>query len=223
MGNLFKALSEREGNVQLPSATAPTDNTRVMYNVGKYFNKVNGIKRPSPQSVNKAPGTFNYQSFADSIAQQESNNNYLAQGKIIKDKNSSHFGDRAYGKYQFMPSTLKGLGFNVSSEQFLNNKNLQEKAMQALTMQNARSLGIQDINKMNEQQFKALSMAHYSGVGKARKFLQNGISSDLLKSQMSTGSAFPSISNYADSTLQYAKQSHLNKAQYIFNKLIDGE
>ena len=44
------------------------------------------------------------------------------------------------GKYQFGKSTLKGLGFNVTRKEFLNNPQLQEEAMMALLLHNKEKL-----------------------------------------------------------------------------------
>ena len=44
------------------------------------------------------------------------------------------------GKYQFSPRTLKGLGIDVSKEEFLSNENLQDSAMVALIKHNRRAL-----------------------------------------------------------------------------------
>ena len=44
------------------------------------------------------------------------------------------------GKYQFGKSTLKGLGFNVTRKEFLNNPQLQEEAMMALLNHNKEKL-----------------------------------------------------------------------------------
>lgn len=44
------------------------------------------------------------------------------------------------GKYQFSPRTLKGLGIDVSKEEFLTNENLQDSAMVSLMKQNRRAL-----------------------------------------------------------------------------------
>ena len=44
------------------------------------------------------------------------------------------------GKYQFGRSTLKGLGFKVTKEEFLNNPQLQEEAMMALLLHNKEKL-----------------------------------------------------------------------------------
>lgn len=57
-------------------------------------------------------------SISKAIAEQESSNNYQA---VNKDSG-------ALGKYQIMPATLKGLGYNVSDQEFLRNPRLQEEA-----------------------------------------------------------------------------------------------
>ena len=44
------------------------------------------------------------------------------------------------GKYQFSPTTLKGLGFNVTKEQFLSDPDLQDEAMIKLIQNNKREL-----------------------------------------------------------------------------------
>ena len=44
------------------------------------------------------------------------------------------------GKYQFGKSTLKGLGFEVTRKEFLNNPQLQEEAMMALLLHNKEKL-----------------------------------------------------------------------------------
>lgn len=44
------------------------------------------------------------------------------------------------GKYQFSPRTLKGLGFNVTKEQFLADPELQDEAMIKLIQNNKREL-----------------------------------------------------------------------------------
>jgi murein DD-endopeptidase MepM/ murein hydrolase activator NlpD len=67
-------------------------------------------------------GTGDISSLKDAFAAQESNNNYKAYNPD----------SGAMGKYQIMPSTLKGLGFNVTKEQYLNSPELQEQAYTAL-------------------------------------------------------------------------------------------
>ena len=193
--------------------------------VGKYFQKVNKPKKPSPQSVNKPPrnfsnkGNYDLDSLVTAIGLQESGGKYDAKGKLLI--KGSHAGTRALGKYQFMPKTLRNLGFNVSERQFLRDAKLQEQAMRKLTLSNAKSLGIQNLDKMNSIQARALAMAHYAGVGKARKFLNSGISQTHTKVQTTTGGNFPSMIAYSDSVMQ--KMGSISKAQNIFYKLINGE
>jgi hypothetical protein len=237
MGNLFTPSGKNKaGTIPLPTITTNPDNTKVTFKVLDYLKKVNGNKPPSPASVNKEPNNFgttnnskgaffDVGAYYDSIGKQESNNNYSALGQMIT--KGRHKGTQAWGKYQFMPKTLADLGINVTKDEFLKNHKLQEQAMRQLTQSNAKILGITDFAKLNQRQFKALSMAHYSGVGKAKKWLQSGISSEFTRVQDTTRDAHPSIVNYADSTLNIAqnnqgiyKPSELNKAQHIFNKLV---
>ena len=67
--------------------------------------------------------------FLDAIGHKESGNNYT----IV---NTYGY----MGRYQFGASTLKGLGFKVTKEEFLNNPALQEEAMQALLEHNSKKL-----------------------------------------------------------------------------------
>ena len=62
-----------------------------------------------------------HQQFLDAIGYRESSNRYDVVNKY-----------GYMGKYQFGKSTLKGLGFKVTKEEFLNNPELQEQAMIAL-------------------------------------------------------------------------------------------
>lgn len=64
---------------------------------------------------------------------------YLAQGPAV----ASYGGERALGKYQFMPERLRDLGIDTDSQSFLSNPALQEKAM---------DLHINDLTKRAEQQ-----------------------------------------------------------------------
>lgn len=63
-------------------------------------------------------GNTKASTLSQAISSQESNNDYSA---VNKDSG-------ALGKYQIMPATLKGLGYNVTSQQFLRDQNLQEEA-----------------------------------------------------------------------------------------------
>jgi hypothetical protein len=44
------------------------------------------------------------------------------------------------GKYQFSPKTIKGLGFDISNEEFLNSAQLQDEVMLAFMKNNKRAL-----------------------------------------------------------------------------------
>lgn len=136
----------------------------------------------------------NFQDYINQIGIKESNNNYNAQGQMLQF--GIHKGTRALGKYQFMPTTLRGLGINVSNDEFLRNTKLQEFAMMKFTMQNAQQLNI-NLSQATPQQWAALSMAHYGGIGSARKFLSNPNDPSLYRTQYGTGSAMPSIMQYS--------------------------
>ena len=65
-----------------------------------------------------------HQQFLEAIGHRESSNN--------------EFG--YMGKYQFGKATLKGLGINVTKEEFITNPKLQEKAMHMLLSHNRKKL-----------------------------------------------------------------------------------
>ncbi|MEK9767329.1 MAG: hypothetical protein VW683_00295 [Betaproteobacteria bacterium] len=70
-----------------------------------------------------------FELFADAIAQFESNNTY----DVV-----NRFG--MMGKYQFSPSTVEFLGYDVTEEEFLNNPVLQDKVFRSYVLSNARQL-----------------------------------------------------------------------------------
>lgn len=85
------------------------------------------------------------------------------------------------GKYQFGPSTLKGLGFKVSKQEFLDNPALQEEAMQALLEHNHRKLRKyiekycgQTINGVYVTESGILAAAHLAGQGNVKRFFRKG-------------------------------------------------
>lgn len=85
------------------------------------------------------------------------------------------------GKYQFGKSTLKGLGFDVSKKDFLNNPELQEQAMMELLIHNKEKLqeyiDIYDgktINGIHITESGILAAAHLGGESSVRKFFTNG-------------------------------------------------
>ena len=85
------------------------------------------------------------------------------------------------GRYQFGKSTLKGLGFDVSRTEFLNNPQLQEDAMQALLEHNKEKLQKyidifdgQTVNGMYISESGILAAAHLGGQGSVKRYFKNG-------------------------------------------------
>ena len=85
------------------------------------------------------------------------------------------------GKYQFGKSTLRGLGFKVSKQEFLNNPQLQEEAMMALLLHNKEKLQTyidtfdgQTINGMYISESGILAAAHLGGQGSVKRYFKNG-------------------------------------------------
>ena len=207
MGNIFTP----EGSVPIPGPVKVNDS------IG---NRI--VKRYSgTDDVSVTGHKFNLNKFFESIAHNESNKDYTALGDVITNRKSVHYGTRAWGKYQFMPKTLQSLGYNMSRQEFLSNPKIQEEAMRKLTMQNARSLGITDLQSMSQRQAKALSMAHYAGVKKAKAFLTSGPGVIHYKTQRTTNFKMPSMMNYANNIVGYMKGANVivDKASYVFDKL----
>ena len=111
-----------------------------------------------------------HQQFLDAIGHRESSNRY----DVV---NSYGY----MGKYQFGKSTLKGLGFKVTKEEFLNNPELQEKAMYELLKHNQKKLR-RFIEKYDGKvvhgvlitESGILAAAHLAGQGNVRKFFRKG-------------------------------------------------
>lgn len=85
------------------------------------------------------------------------------------------------GRYQFGKSTLKGLGFNVTKQQFLNNPHLQDSAMMALLNHNKEKLQTyidifdgQTVNGMYVSESGILAAAHLGGQGSVKRYFKNG-------------------------------------------------
>ena len=85
------------------------------------------------------------------------------------------------GKYQFGKSTLRGLGFKVSRQEFLNNPQLQEEAMMALLIHNKEKLQKyidvfdgETINGMYISESGILAAAHLGGQGSVKRYFKNG-------------------------------------------------
>jgi hypothetical protein len=85
------------------------------------------------------------------------------------------------GKYQFGKSTLKGLGFKVTKNEFLSNPQLQEEAMMALLLHNKEKLQKyidvfdgQTINGMLITESGILAAAHLGGQGSVKRYFKHG-------------------------------------------------
>lgn len=112
----------------------------------------------------------NHSAFLDAIGHKESRNNY----EVV---NTYGY----MGRYQFGKATLKGLGFDVTKEEFLNNPELQEIAMQALLEHNQKKLK-KFIEKYDGKvvhgvyvtESGILAAAHLAGQGNVKKFFRSG-------------------------------------------------
>jgi hypothetical protein len=111
-----------------------------------------------------------HQAFLDAIGFRESGNRY----DIV-----NRYG--YMGKYQFGRKTLRGLGFKMSKEEFLNSPLLQEQAMHALLKQNKRSLRKyiakydgKYIHGVLVTESGLLAAAHLGGAGSVKKWFRTG-------------------------------------------------
>jgi len=114
--------------------------------------------------------TNRHADFLQAIGNKESGNNYSA---------INTYG--YLGKYQFGLSTLRGLGFKVSKQEFLNNPELQEKAMYTLLKHNRKQLKKyirkykgKVIHGVYVTESGILAAAHLSGAGNVRRFFKKG-------------------------------------------------
>lgn len=85
------------------------------------------------------------------------------------------------GRYQFGKSTLKGLGFDVTRKEFLNNPQIQEEAMMALLQHNQRKLQTyielfdgKTVNGNTITESGILAAAHLGGAGAVKRYFKNG-------------------------------------------------
>ena len=111
-----------------------------------------------------------HQAFLDAIGFRESGNRY----DIV-----NRYG--YMGKYQFGRKTLRGLGFKMSKEEFLNSPLLQEQAMHALLKQNKKSLRKyiakydgKYIHGVLVTESGLLAAAHLGGAGSVKKWFRTG-------------------------------------------------
>ena len=84
------------------------------------------------------------------------------------------------GKYQFSPSTVRGLGFRLSKQEFLNNPEIQDTVMLAYMKANQEELQHlidryegKTIKGVKITRASILAGAHFAGSGGVRAFLTN--------------------------------------------------
>jgi len=114
------------------------------------------------------PATKDLYDFLDALAFKESSNRYHV---------SNQYG--YMGKYQFGQATLKGLGYHVSREEFINDPELQEEAMIDLLLHNREYLldYIEDwegktVNGIVVTESGILAAAHLGGQRNVRNFFR---------------------------------------------------
>lgn len=107
--------------------------------------------------------------FMDRISEIESGGNH----KVV-----NQYG--MMGKYQFSPTTVRGLGFRLSKNEFLSNPHVQDTVMLAYMKANHRDLQYfidryegKTIKGVKITRASILAGAHFAGSGGVRAFLTN--------------------------------------------------
>ena len=85
------------------------------------------------------------------------------------------------GRYQFGKRTLRGLGYNVTQEEFLSSPEVQEMAMMSLLKHNKKKLqkyidqySGDTLHGVYITESGVLAAAHLAGAGNVRKFFKRG-------------------------------------------------
>ena len=114
--------------------------------------------------------TNSHSDFLNAIGFKESGNRY----DIV-----NRFG--YMGRYQFGKRTLRGLGFKISREEFLNSPEIQEEAMYKLLQTNKKYLQKyidefegQVVNGILVTESGLLAAAHLGGAGSVKKWFKTG-------------------------------------------------
>lgn len=138
-----------------------------------YFklNVNNFIKVDNIEVVECTPEEIELERFLNDIAFKESGNDYTIVNKY-----------GYLGKYQFSMKTLRGLGYQISKTDFLNNPFVQDTAMIDLLKYNKSALQ-KYINKWDGKIYNGnqitesgiLAAAHLGGAGSVRKYFKEGI------------------------------------------------
>lgn len=107
--------------------------------------------------------------YIEKIGMHESGGNY----SIINLRDGKK--EPALGLYQFLPSTIKSLGFNVSNDEFLKNKPLQDEVMRAFIANNIKTISNYgykiDPKNLTTEAIALLAAAHYGGPGAAKALI----------------------------------------------------
>lgn len=89
------------------------------------------------------------------------------------------------GRYQFSPSTVRGLGFRVSSKEFLNNKHIQDTVMLRYMRVNHRELSWyikrysgKVVHGVKITRAGILAGAHFAGSEGVKRFFSGYVTSD---------------------------------------------
>lgn len=149
-------------NANLTSTLALKYNQAAM-NIGQKFGvgpRTGALGNTMVPSSTAGVGGSTYNRYVSAITSQESG----GRANIVNKRSG------ALGLYQFMPNTLKDLGYKGTTQDFLKNPALQTQYMNMFTQRNAKQLGI-NLGTMNTQQARYLAAAHYGGVGGARKLM----------------------------------------------------
>jgi hypothetical protein len=129
------------------------------------------ITKPNTEILPQPKVDRGFQAFLDSLAFKESTNNY---------KSVNRWG--YMGKYQFGHYTLHSLGYDISRTEFINNPDLQEKAMLTLLLHNQKNLS--NVIERWDGKYKGgilitesgiLAAAHLGGPRNVRNYFRYGI------------------------------------------------
>ena len=107
--------------------------------------------------------------FMEAVGLMESDNRYNVENR---------FG--MLGKYQFSPTTIEYLGFDVTKDEFLSDRNLQDEVMMVYLSSNYREL-YDYIMEYDGQTFKGVTLntasmlagAHFAGATGLKRFINN--------------------------------------------------
>lgn len=101
------------------------------------------------------------------------------------------------GRYQFSPSTVRTLGFNVTAQEFLRNKTLQDTVMIHYMKANYRELVAlidryngKTVNGVRVTRAGILAGAHFAGTTGVRAFLVSNGTTDLMDGNGTTMSKY---------------------------------